>query len=80
MHETRTIIDVSGVCLSRSFTPLRCANTTKEIEVLFRVETLGDPRNMYNTEGRTPHGFDAAFVKLLWPHVIASGKNSSCRE
>jgi len=29
------------VCLSRSFTRLRCANTAKRVEVLLAVETLG---------------------------------------
>jgi len=50
MHQLRTIaIDDPGrlfVCLPRGFTRLRCANTAELIEVLPRVETLGDTRNI----------------------------------
>jgi len=48
-------------------TRLRPAKTAEWIEVLFRVETAGDPRNI---ESYFLYEFDAAFAKLLWPFVV----------
>jgi len=49
---------------------LRCGNTAERIEVLLRVETLGDLRNILLDGGPDfPHSFDAASIKLLWPLV-----------
>jgi len=40
------------------------------IEVLLGSETVGYPRNNIRRKSRFPHGFDAAFAKLLWPHTM----------
>jgi len=45
----------------------RCAKAAERIDVLFRVETAGDPRNVM-LDGDPPRlrgRFDAAFAKLL---------------
>jgi len=48
-----------------------CANMAEWIEVLLGVKTLVDPRNtVSDASPNFPHGFDAAFTKLLWPLVI----------
>jgi len=50
--------------------------TTERIDVLFMVETRGNPRNIVLDGCPIPHGevlgrgFDAAFAKLLWPLVF----------
>jgi len=49
MRDMRTIaIDVPGVfqSVSQSVTYAGCANTAKQIDVLFGVKTLEDPRNI----------------------------------
>jgi len=75
MHKIRTIaIDMfpTSVSLSRGFIELRCANTAERIEVLLGMETLGDLRNIVLDGGPdSPHIFDAAFDKLLWPLEFA---------
>jgi len=46
MHEMRTFaIDNLGVCQSAK--RAGCAKTAKRIEVLFGVETSGDPKTLY---------------------------------
>jgi len=78
MHEMRTIaIDDPGrlsVSLPRGFIQLRCANTAERIEVLLRVETLGDPRNIVLDRSRNfftdsmrplPNYFDNLFALIL---------------
>jgi len=69
MHELRTIAIDDFVHLSVYYA-VCCANTAERIEVLFGVETLGDPRNIV-LDGSPDfyHGFDAAFTKLNWPLV-----------
>jgi len=39
-------VDIPGICLSHGFRQLPCANTAEWVEVLLRVKTLGDPRNI----------------------------------
>jgi len=80
MHDMQTIVtDVSGVCpsvcLSRGSTRLLCAKTAEQIKILFRVDTLGGPRNIVLDGGLDPStalggGFDATFAKLLWSLVV----------
>jgi len=71
----RTIaIDVSAVCLS--VTRLRCANTAERIEVLFGVETLGTQGSWQGSN--FPHGFDAAFAKLLWLYLSVLVLDHKC--
>jgi len=44
----------------------------EQIEALFKLETLGNPRNIVLDEGPHPHGtrrFNAAFAKSLWSVV-----------
>jgi len=44
-----------------------CVNTAEQLEVLLVMETVGDSRNIVLDESPDfPHGFDAAFAKLLW--------------
>jgi len=47
---------------------LHCANMAERIEVLFGVETYGDPKNI-RWGCDFLHGFEAAFAKLLW-HLL----------
>jgi len=50
---------------------LRRAKVAARIKVLFGLVNPGDPRNIVLDGGPNfPHGFDAAFAKLLWPHVV----------
>jgi len=74
MHEMRTTAINDPVAwsvgLSRGFTRFRCANTAERMEVLFVVETLGNPSNTVLEGSRFSHGFDTAFAKLLWPLVV----------
>jgi len=47
----------------------RCANTAEQIEVLLGVEILEIPSNIVlDGSSDFPHGFDAAFAKLLSYH------------
>jgi len=59
--------------MSRGSTRLRCAKTAEQYKILFRVNTLGNQRNIVLDGGHDPPpregGFDAAFAKLLWPLV-----------
>jgi len=57
--------------ISLSVTRLRYTNMAERIEVLFRVETLGDMMNIRRCPD-FPLEFDPAFAKLLWPLVITS--------
>jgi len=67
-----------SACLSllRGSTRLRCAKTTKQIKILFGVNTIGGHKKHIVLDGGpdTPPSegerFDAAFAKLLWPLVI----------
>jgi len=55
---------------------LRCVNTAKWIEILLGVETLDVRRNTVLDGSRDfPHGFNAAFAKLLWLLVYYIGGN-----
>jgi len=59
-------VTVARASVRLSVTRLRCANTVEQIEVLYRVETLGGP-NTYDGPNGVPisHRFDAAIAKLL---------------
>jgi len=51
-----------------------CAKTAERIDLLFRMETPGEPRNIVLNGGTHPlmargRGFDADFDKLIWPLV-----------
>jgi len=71
MHEIRTIAtDDPGVC--QPVKRVDCAKAAERIDVLFVVETHGDPRNIVLDEGPHPDGFDAAFTKSLWPLVMSA--------
>jgi len=69
MHEVQTTaIDdprCLSVCLLRSIMWLYCSNTAEQIEVLYGLETLGDP-SIIVLHGRLifPHRFNAAFATL----------------
>jgi len=68
MHGMRTIVIGDPGYLSVTW--LCCANMAKQINILFRVETPGDSRNIViYWSPDFPHGFYAAFAKLLWPLV-----------
>jgi len=68
-------VDDPGVCMY--VRRLRCANVANRIEVLLGVETFEDPRNISLDGGsRFPHGYVAAFGKLLWQLVIHAVKNT----
>jgi len=50
---------------------LRCANTAERIEVLLWLQTCGPIAHFIRWgQYRFLHGFDAAFAKLLRPHVV----------
>jgi len=62
-----------SVCLSRGWAVQKMA---ERIDILFGVETPGDPRNILLNEDQHSHtarenGFDAAFAKLLCPLVLS---------
>jgi len=59
----------TGVCLSVCLfvIRMRCARIAEQINVLFWVETSGEPTNIL-LDGDS--GFVAAFAKLLWPLVL----------
>jgi len=66
---------VMGVCkfVSLSVMQLYCANMAeiaKWIEVLLGVETLVTRNIILHGSRGLSHGFDAAFTRLLWPHVL----------
>jgi len=76
---TRVIDDpLAWVSVSQSVCHLRggaaCTKASERIEVLFEVQTLGDPRHIVLdgvlTPGGEGRGFDAAFLKLFWPCYI----------
>jgi len=61
---------IPGVSVCQSVTRLRCAKTAERIQVLLRMETLGDPRNIIlDGSPDFSHGFNAAIANLLWPLV-----------
>jgi len=56
----------------RVFTWICCANVAERIEVFLGAETSGDQRNVaLDKIPDSPHGFNAAFSKLLWPRVVS---------
>jgi len=56
---------IQSACLSVRLAD--CAIKDEPIEMLFGMETFGDPRNIvFDASLDLPHGFDAAFGSLLW--------------
>jgi len=78
MHEMRILqFMIPRICQSVCHAHSRSFAAAIRIEVLLRVETLGDTRNIVLDESPDfPHGFGAAFAKLLchlldiWATVI----------
>jgi len=55
-----------------SVTGAGCVKTDERIDILFKMGTIWDPRNIEldgNLHPTTASGLKAAFVKLLWPPV-----------
>jgi len=71
MLEMQTIVtDACSVYLSRGSTRLCCAKTAEQIKILFRVNTLGGPRNILLISHGTGRAFSAAFGKSIWLVVL----------